>query len=232
MSNDFKIEVIQRNEIADYDYFESHFENGQEISHHAESHKDNLVVIVCLRCVNPSCLSVINQLEEEYDFDDRLDEQLCLIKLKLTIYSTPQLFEFEDSRGKIHKVSYKASLNDFYNNVTKYGRGIGYLNNKLKNGGKALFALLMYKAISSNVLNENDNILVEASGDLDHKDMKYLIKYYEMMGFNVLDRSTLKHQLESKSVMMIGNASNVLNNSLSNNISPELKQVINDFLRN
>ena len=228
MSKDFKIEVIQRKEIEDYDYFEYNSNDGESSY---QSHQDNLVVIVCLRCVNPSCLSIINQLNEEYDFDERIDEQLCLIKLKLTIYSTPQTFEFEDRKGRLHRVSYKASLNDFYNNVTKYGRGIGYLNNKLKNGGKALFSILLYKAIQSNILNDTDNILVEASGDLEHKDMKYLINYYEMMGFEVLDKSTLKHQLDSKSVMMAGSVENVFHNSMTDNISPELKDVINDLLR-
>jgi hypothetical protein len=78
-------------------------------------------VYVCLRCIEGVCGSIIDKLKEE-DVDE-----LCLITIKL----------------KINEKNRRIIMTDFYNNVTKYGRGLSHLSQKLKGGARAVLCMLL-----------------------------------------------------------------------------------------
>jgi len=172
-------------------------------------------VFVCLRCIEGVCASVIDKIKEEYGDDE--EDQLCLIMIKVTI-----------EPGKKGK---RIIMTDFYNNVTKYGRGISHLSEKLKGGARAILCMLLKKAINAGLINENDFVLLEASGDLEDESgeelpMENLVNYYKMLGFVVSNPKTYEEQLENMGVYMHGKVSDLLDRCTSIRVSPELQSII------
>jgi hypothetical protein len=175
---------------------------------------DIKTIFVCLRCIEGVCASVINKIKEEYGDDD--EDQLCLIMIKVTI---------EEGTKK------RIIMTDFYNNVTKYGRGLTHLSEKLKGGARAILCMLLKKAINAGLINENDFVLLEASGDLEDENdeelpMENLVNYYKMLGFVVSKPKTYKQQLDNMAVYMHGQVSDLLDKCTSVRVSPELQSVI------
>jgi hypothetical protein len=175
---------------------------------------DIKTIFVCLRCIEGVCASVINKIKEEYGDDD--EDQLCLIMIKV---------EIEEGEEK------RIIMTDFYNNVTKYGRGLTHLSEKLKGGARAVLCMLLKKAINAGLINENDFVLLEASGDLEDENeeqlpMENLVNYYKMLGFVVSTPKTYKRQLDNMAVYMHGKVSDLLDKCTSVRVSPELQSVI------
>ena len=171
-------------------------------------------VFVCLRCIEGVCASVIDKIKEEYGDDD--EDQLCLIMIKVTI----------------NPKNRRIIMTDFYNNVTKYGRGLSHLSEKLKGGARAILCMLLKKAVNVGLINTNDFVLLEASGELEDENeeqlsMERLVKYYEMLGFEVSKPETYEEQLENMAVYMHGKVSDLLDKCTSVSISPELQAIIN-----
>lgn len=175
----------------------------------------------CVRCVDQGlgeseCESIIKQLKEEYEGDKNIEDYLCLIMMKIKI-----------KKGNDRDIF----MSDFYNNVTKLGRGLSHLNKKLKGGARAILCMILKKALHAGILNMDDIIHLEASGDLEDdigniKDMMGLINYYKYLGFKITNDDNLKEQLEDMSVYMFGVVGTLLNKCNENNISPELKRII------
>ena len=175
---------------------------------------DIKTIFVCLRCIEGVCASVIDKIKEEYGDDE--EDQLCLIMIKVTI---------EAGAKK------RIIMTDFYNNVTKYGRGLTHLSEKLKGGARAILCMLLKKAINVGLINENDFVLLEASGDLEDENeeelpMENLVNYYKMLGFVVSRPKTYKQQLNNMAVYMHGQVSDLLDRCTSVRVSPELQSII------
>ena len=175
---------------------------------------DIKTVFVCLRCIEGVCASVIDKIKEEYGDDE--EDQLCLIMIKVTIE--------EGSQKRI-------IMTDFYNNVTKYGRGLSHLSEKLKGGARAILCMLLKKAVNAGLININDFVLLEASGDLEDENeeelpMENLVNYYKMLGFVVSRPKTYKKQLDNMAVYMHGKVSDLLDKCTSVRVSRELQSVI------
>jgi hypothetical protein len=175
---------------------------------------DIKTIFVCLRCIEGVCASVINKIKEEYGDDD--EDQLCLIMIKVTI---------EEGKEK------RIIMTDFYNNVTKYGRGLTHLSEKLKGGARAILCILLKKAVNAGLININDFVLLEASGDLEDENeeelpMENLVNYYKILGFVVSRPKTYKRQLDNMAVYMHGQVSDLLDKCTSVRVSPELQSVI------
>ena len=175
---------------------------------------DIKTIFVCLRCIEGVCASVIDKIKEEYGDDE--EDQLCLIMIKVTI---------EAGAKK------RIIMTDFYNNVTKYGRGLTHLSEKLKGGARAILCMLLKKAINVGLINENDFVLLEASGDLEDENeeelpMENLVNYYKMLGFVVSRPKTYKQQLNNMAVYMHGQVSDLLDRCTSVRVSLELQSII------
>jgi len=194
-------------------------------------------VHACIRCVEgestprsgserSECRSIIKQLEEEYEGDKNINDYLCLIMIKLKIKKNLGSFQKGSDR--------QIFMSDFYNNVTKLGRGLSHLNRKLKGGARAILCMVLLKALNAGLIGEKDEIHLEASGDLEDdignaKDMMGLVNYYKYLGFKITDETDLKKQLENLSVYMYGTVESVLNKCNDVKISPELRKIINQI---
>lgn len=170
-------------------------------------------VFVCLRCIEGVCVSVIDKIKEEYGDDE--EDQLCLIMIKVTI----------------NQKNRRIIMTDFYNNVTKYGRGLSHLSEKLKGGARAILCMLLKKAVSVGLIKMDDFVLLEASGDLEDENeeqlpMERLVDYYIKLGFEVSTPATYNQQLENMAVYMHGQVSNLLDKCTSVSVSPELQAII------
>lgn len=188
--------------------------NEFQIETDIRTSKNKKTVFVCLRCIEGVCASVIDKIREEYDDDE---DQLCLIMIKVEIKGS----------GETKRII----MTDFYNNVTKYGRGLTYLSEKLKGGARAILCMLLKKAVSAGLININDFVLLEASGDLEDESgeelpMENLINYYKMLGFVVSNPSTYEEQLDNMAVYMHGKVSDLLYKCTSVRVSPELQSII------
>jgi len=173
----------------------------------------------CVRCTNEACTDIIEQLKEEYEGDNNINDYLCLIMIKLKI-----------KKGTDKQIF----MSDFYNNVTKLGRGLSHLNRKLKGGARAILCMVLLKALNTGLIEEKDEIHLEASGDLEDdignaKDMMGLVNYYKYLGFKITDETDLKRQLENLSVYMYGTVESVLGKCNDVKISPELRKIINQI---
>jgi hypothetical protein len=182
----------------------------------------------CIRCVvgeysprsgyeRSECESIIDKLKEEYEGDKNIQDYLCLIMIKLKI-----------KKGSDRQIV----MTDFYNNVTKLGRGLSPLSKKLKGGARAILCMILNKSLNAGILKQDDIIRLEASGDLEdehgnQKEMIGLINYYKMLGFKIEDESDLEEQIDNMSVYMYGIVGTLLNKcSDIKNISPELLDII------
>ena len=186
--------------------------NEFQIETDIRTSKNKKTVFVCLRCIEGVCMSVIDKIKEEYDEED----QLCLIMIKV---------EIETGKEK------RIIMTDFYNNVTKYGRGLTHLSEKLKGGARAILCMLLKKAVNAGLIDINDFVLLEASGDLEDENeeempMERLVEYYIKLGFEVSRPKTYKQQLENMAVYMHGKVSNLLEKCTSVSVSPELQSII------
>jgi hypothetical protein len=182
----------------------------------------NVEVHVCLRCLEGVCGNIIEKLKEEYEGEDNIEDYMCLVYIKLLISYGMNIMK--ERRRRI-------VMTDFYNNVTKYGRGLSHLSNKLKGGARAILCVLLKKAVNEGLIKEYDVVELEASGDLkgeDDEDMTPLINYYKMLNFRVKYEEDLQEQIESKSVMMYGVVSDLMDSCIQNEhkVSVELKKII------
>jgi len=174
----------------------------------------NIEVHVCLRCLEGVCGTVIEKLREEYEGEDNIEDYMCLVYIKLQV-----------------KGRRKIVMTDFYNNVTKYGRGLSHLSAKLKGGARAILCVLLKKAVNGGLIREDDIVELEASGDLNEEedeDMTPLINYYKMLNFRVKYEEDLESQIESKSVMMYGIVRELMDSCVKHEhkVSSELKKII------
>jgi hypothetical protein len=188
--------------------------NEFQIETDIRTSKNKKTVFVCLRCIEGVCMSVIDKIKEEYGDDE--EDQLCLIMIKV---------EIETGKEK------RIIMTDFYNNVTKYGRGLTHLSEKLKGGARAILCMLLKKAVNAGLIDINDFVLLEASGDLEDENeeempMERLVEYYIKLGFEVSRPKTYKQQLENMAVYMHGKVSNLLEKCTSVSVSPELQSII------
>jgi hypothetical protein len=223
MSNnlDFSIQLEVSSPATVIDCPEAIIENSYSIS-------------ICLKCFNKECEPVIQALREEYEsqFDeDEIEKYLCLINIKLNIFPNFQHLEYTDYDGIENEnqfgVKYRVYLQDFYNNVTKYGKGISFLNPKLKGAGFSLLCMVLKKALETNLISLDDNIVLIASGDLDDReDMSGLIRYYEKLGFQQSYPENEKENIDDFEVPMHGSVRNIVNNCKKNKISNELKHIL------
>jgi hypothetical protein len=170
-------------------------------------------VFVCLRCIEGVCASVIDKIKEEYGDDE--EDQLCLIMIKV----------------EINEKNRRIIMTDFYNNVTKYGKGLSHLSEKLKGGARAILCMLLKKAVNTGLIKMDDFVLLEASGDLEDEEgeelpMENLVNYYNMLGFEVSTPETYEQQLENMAVYMHGKVSNLLDRCTRVRVSPELQSII------
>jgi hypothetical protein len=170
-------------------------------------------VFVCLRCIEGVCASVIDKIKEEYGDDE--EDQLCLIMIKV----------------EINQKNRRIIMTDFYNNVTKYGKGLSHLSEKLKGGARAILCMLLKKAVNAGLIKMDDFVLLEASGDLEDEEgeelpMENLVNYYNMLGFEVSTPETYEQQLENMAVYMHGQVSNLLDRCTRVSVSPELQAII------
>jgi hypothetical protein len=177
----------------------------------------------CIRCTSEACSDIIEQLKEEYEGEKNIEDYLCLIMIKIKIKKDLGSFQKGSDRDIL--------MSDFYNNVTKMGRGLSYLNRKLKGGARALLCMVLKKALNAGILTMDDIINLEASGELEDdigntKDMMGLIKYYQSLGFKITNNDNLEEQLEDMSVYMFGVVGTLLNKCNENNISPELRRIL------
>lgn len=194
--------------------------NEFQIETDIRTSKNKKTVFVCLRCIEGVCASIIDKIKEEYDEE----EHLCLIMIKVTI-------ENEKAGGKSDKAQKRIIMTDFYNNVTKYGRGLSHLSQKLKGGARALLCMLLKKAVNTGLIDTNDFVLLEASGDLEDENeeqlpMENLVNYYKMLGFEVSTPESYEDQLDNMAVYMHGQVSDLLDRCTSVRVSPELQSVI------
>ena len=174
-------------------------------------------VHVCIRCIEGVCGSIIEKLKEEYEGEDNIEDYLCLIYIKLRISVSGR----------------KIVMTDFYNNVTKYGRGLSHLSNKLKGGARAVLCMLLKKAVKGGLIELTDIVHLEASGELsdEEDDMTPLINYYKMLNFKVKYEEDLEEQIHNKSVMMYGDVMSLMDSCMKNEnkVSAELKKIIEEI---
>lgn len=187
-------------------------------------------ISVCLKCFNTECAPVLQALKDEYyyDLEDNnveLDDILCLISLKLNVFTNfDHLKEMENNQ---YKVPFKLYLQEFYNNITKYGKGISYLHPKLKGGAYAMLCMILKKALEMNTITPDDFIVLTASGDLDEReDMSGLVRYYERIGFKQVEPQNEYQNIQDMEVPMYGRVKDVLQNCKKMTISDELKQIV------
>ena len=228
MSNnlDFSIQLDLSSPATVPDVPEAIIENSYSIS-------------VCLKCFNKECEPVINALREEYQsqFDeDEIEKYLCLINIKLNIFPNFDHIYYTDYDGIENEnqfgVKYRVYLQDFYNSVTRYGRGISYLHPKLKGGAFAILCIVLFQALNSGYITEDDNIVLIASGDLgdEREDMTGLIRYYEKLGFQQSHPENEKENIDDMEVPMFGRVKNIIKNCSQNKISPELREILKQMI--
>ena len=192
-----------------------------------------LFMNICLKCFNELCNPVIDALKKEYFFeledgDVELEDILCLISIKINIFTNLNHLDFVESNQ--FKVPYKIYLQDFYNHVSRYGRGLSYLHSKLKGGAAAILCMILKKALQTNLLSLDDYVVLLASGDLEDKeDMSGLVRYYQKLGFQQSEPENEYENIINMEVPMYGSVGDIVNNCKKIKISNELQQILDSI---
>jgi hypothetical protein len=179
-------------------------------------------ITACLKCLGTACESIINKLEEEFEGEPDIDEFLCLLRVKLEIYKISRVYEIDENR----KFMYKMYLKDFYNNVTSSEGRLTELSKKLKGGAFAMFCVVLKNALTSGIINMDDIIILEASGELEDKEFHGLIVYYEKIGFKQIEPENYEMNIENMSVPMYGRVRDVVKECMEKEISEEMKKIL------
>ncbi len=194
---------------------------------------NSLFMNICLKCFNELCNPVIDALKKEYFFeledgDVELEDILCLISIKINIFTNLNHLDFIESNQ--FKVPYKIYLQDFYNHVSRYGRGLSYLHPKLKGGAAAILCMIIKKALETNLVTPDDYVVLLASGDLEDKeDMSGLVRYYEKLGFQQSEPENEYENIIDMEVPMYGKIGDIVNNCKKIKISNELQQILDSI---
>jgi len=113
-------------------------------------------------------------------------EDSCLATLDLEIFRSPQFFKLRDYTT----LFYKGIITDYHNSLVKKG-GFFKVHPKLKNGGKAMFCMILrHILIKTDILSLDDILLLRISPD-DDDDEDRIIRHYIKLGFVKLDDSLM-----------------------------------------
>jgi hypothetical protein len=184
-----------------------------------ESIDDALSVIGCIKCYNEICDPIINSLKEEYD-EDEYDENLCLLKVQITIYNSPNDAEFYNIPN------YRIKIEEFYNNISIYGNQTILNSPKLKGAAHALLCLILLHCLNKKLIHPKEFIVLNASGDLGDKNMSGLIRYYETLGFIQSFPKNEKEFVDQQDVPMVSIIERILTLCSLKEISPELASLL------
>ena len=186
-----------------------------------ESIDNALSVIGCLKCYNELCDPIITNLKNEYD-EDEYDENLCLLKVQISIYNST-------NDAEVYNISnYRIKIEEFYNNISIYGNdNQTILNNpKLKGAAHALLCLMLLHCLNKKLIHPKEFIVLNASGDLSDKNMSGLIRYYEQLGFIQSYPENEEEFIDQKDVPMVSIVERILTLCSLKEISPELASLL------
>ena len=178
----------------------------------------SMTIIVCLRCNLDLCKNIHDILIQEFG-PEEIYENLCLIKIALTIF--PNTYFDQNSQTET-----RISLDCFYNNVTKYGSDIEYLNKKLKGAAHALLCMALNTAYHERLIRANETIVLTASGELGDKSMHRLVDYYKKIGFEEVFPDDRENLIDERDVPMRSTVKKILLGCKSTEFSEELTQVL------
>jgi hypothetical protein len=186
-----------------------------------ESIDDALSVIGCLKCYNELCDPIITNLKNEYD-PEQYDENICLLKVQLSIYNSTNDAEFYNIPN------YRIKIEEFYNNISIYGQQTILNNPKLKGAAHALLCLMLLHCLNKKLIHPKEFIVLNASGDLDDKSMDGLINYYEQLGFIQSFPLNKTEFLDQQDVPMVSIIERILTLCSLKEISPELASLLSN----
>jgi hypothetical protein len=109
-------------------------------------------------------------------------DERCLATINLEIFRSPQFFKLRDYTT----LSYKGIITDYHNTLVKRG-GFFRVHPKLKNGGKAMFCMMLRHILTkTDLLSLEDILLLRISPD-DEDEEDRIIRHYIKLGFVNLD---------------------------------------------
>ncbi len=86
--------------------------------------------------------------------------------------------------------------------------------------------MLINNGFSSGFLREDDIIVLDASGELEDKDMFMLLDYYTSLGFKESYPDMINIYMDHLTVPMYGKVRDILNKCSQKQFSQELRQVL------
>lgn len=160
-----------------------------------------------------ACLYYVgNDAKMNLSLQEQKSFPLCLINLELWI-SNDKLtgsIDLDEENVFRYEIPYKVFLKSYYNNTRKYGLDKFLQTNKLKGIPQIILCILLSIVLENNLIHLDDTITLEASGEIESKDMIGLIRHYKSLGFKVVFPEYLKEGLESQVVPMESFVSTVL----------------------
>ena len=105
----------------------------------------------------------------------------CLATIHLKRFRSPQFIKVRTGEYGQSTLYYNAVISDRHNILVKKG-GFSSISEKLKNGGKAMFCMLLKKLLIDNILDIEDIILLKISDDEDDEEDR-IIRHYKKLGF-------------------------------------------------
>jgi len=115
----------------------------------------------------------------------QLESDECLANIHIKRFRSPQFVKIRTGEYGQSTIYYNAIIYDKYNILVKKG-GFSSISDKLKNGGKAMFCMLLKKLLRDNILDLEDIILLKISDD-DDDDEDKIIRHYKKMGWEKLN---------------------------------------------
>lgn len=138
--------------------------------------------------------------------------QLCILNLEVEISDDTLTgsIDIDDKHVFKYELPYNIYIKNYYNDTRKYGLDKFLQTNKLKGIPQIILCIILSTALKNKLINVKSKIALNASGEIEGKDMIYLIKHYESLGMKVSFPKYLREGLMDQNVVMDGIVSDVL----------------------
>lgn len=158
-----------------------------------------------------------------------LKSNYCLFRLSLTV-NYNQLVKGSYSLGYGEYLDWempsKVNLDAFFNKAQTKGIMNWPQSQKLKGIGHASLCIVLNDIIKSGIATVDDNITLEASGNIPNIDMEGLIKYYERLGFKQLLPEHIELALSQGIVPMYAAIGDIIKVCSQATFSDDIKNII------
>ena len=202
---------------------------------------DKIKYFVCVSYIgdDQQLRSEIERIKEETFFYEDMEitkpvykvDDLCLFTMQLGVNELEKIdgnfyFGNEDNPDYLrYEINSNCHLFSLYNKAIKYNLQKFDAIKRLKGLGHMLLCVIVNDILSKNILTREQFITLEASGEIEGKNMEGLVKYYETLGFKQVYPQLLEVGISQTNVPMKATLGDIIDNCNFSQMSEDVNKL-------